>query len=103
MPCRTPAKQISKSRETMDIYAPLAHRLGMREKIKWELEDASLKYLEPEGYASLTEHLNARKAESDRFMKAIQSPGSTAPTRAKSASRAAFTGASSISIPSTAK
>ena len=71
MQYQTPAKQISKSRETMDIYAPLAHRLGMQ-KIKWELEDASLKYLDPEGYASLTEHLNARKAESDRFMKAIQ-------------------------------
>ena len=71
MQYQKPHKQVSKSRETMDIYAPLAHRLGMQ-KIKWELEDVSLKYLDPEGYAQLTEHLSSRKAESDIFMKSIQ-------------------------------
>ena len=69
---QTPAKQISKSMETMEVYAPLAHRLGMQ-KIKWELEDTSLKYLDPEGYNEIMRYLNAHQAEADAFMKAIQS------------------------------
>ncbi len=72
MEYQTPAKQISKSRETMDIYAPLAHRLGMQ-KIKWELEDTSLKYLDPEGYDDIMDHLAEHQSEADAFMKAIQS------------------------------
>ena len=72
MQYQSPAKQISKSRETMDIYAPLAHRLGMQ-KIKWELEDTSLKYLDPEGYNEIMRYLDAHQAEADEFMKAIQS------------------------------
>ena len=72
MEYQTPAKQISKSRETMDIYAPLAHRLGMQ-KIKWELEDTSLKYLDPEGYDRIMEYLAAHQGEADSFMKTIQS------------------------------
>ena len=71
MEYQTPAKQISKSRETMDIYAPLAHRLGMQ-KIKWELEDTSLKYLDPDGYNEIMQYLAAHQAEADEFMKAIQ-------------------------------
>ena len=71
MEYQTPAKQISKSRETMDIYAPLAHRLGMQ-KIKWELEDTSLKYLDPVGYNDIMTYLDAHQAEADRFMKEIQ-------------------------------
>ncbi len=72
MQYQTPAKQISKSRETMDIYAPLAHRLGMQ-KIKWELEDSSLKYLDPEGYDEIMQYLDAHQDEADSFMKSIQS------------------------------
>ena len=52
-------KQRIKSLETMEIYAPIAHRLGMQ-KIKWELEDLSLLYLDPEGYRAITDALEAR-------------------------------------------
>jgi len=72
MEYQTREKQISKSRETMDIYAPLAHRLGMQ-KIKWELEDISLKYLDPDGYEQIMSFLEAHKEEADRFMHSIQS------------------------------
>ena len=72
MQFQTPPKQISKSRETMDIYAPLAHRLGMQ-KIKWELEDTSLRYLDPEGYEEIMAYLEAHQMEADEFMKGIQS------------------------------
>ena len=71
MQYQTPGKQCSKCRETMDIYAPLAHRLGMQ-KIKWELEDTALRYLEPEEYGKIMDYLNARKAQDEAFMNAIQ-------------------------------
>ncbi len=71
MQYQTPEKQKSKSMETMDIYAPLAHRLGMQ-KIKWELEDTSLKYLDPEGYAGLMEYLDAHHDQAEEFMQTIQ-------------------------------
>ena len=51
---QTPIKQKEKARETMDIYAPIAQRLGIS-KIKIELDDLSLRYLEPEVYKDLTE------------------------------------------------
>ena len=71
MEYQTPEKQKQKSYETMEIYAPIAHRLGMQ-KMKWELEDLSLKYLDPVGYREITEALEAKAAEYEGFMAAIQ-------------------------------
>ena len=65
-----PEKQKEKARETMDIYAPIAHRLGIS-KIKTELDDLSLKYLEPEIYAELEEKLNSNKEERKAFIESI--------------------------------
>ena len=67
---RTPAKQKEKSRETMDIYAPIAQRLGIS-KIKTELDDLSLKYYQPEVYNQLVHDLNARKTEREEFVQQI--------------------------------
>jgi len=71
MQYQTPDKQVKKCRETMDIYAPLAHRLGMQ-KMKWELEDISLRYLEPQAYAEIMAYLNAHKDQDEAFMNTIQ-------------------------------
>ena len=71
MQYQTPEKQVSKCRETMDIYAPLAHRLGMQ-KIKWELEDIALRYLDPDDYNSIMTYLNAHKEQDEAFMHTIQ-------------------------------
>jgi len=71
MQYQTPAKQISKCRETMDIYAPLAHRLGMQ-KMKWELEDIALRYLDPASYEDIMSYLRAHKEQDEAFMHSIQ-------------------------------
>ncbi|MDO5401419.1 MAG: bifunctional (p)ppGpp synthetase/guanosine-3',5'-bis(diphosphate) 3'-pyrophosphohydrolase [Eubacteriales bacterium] len=71
MQYQTPAKQISKCRETMDIYAPLAHRLGMQ-RIKWELEDLSLRYLAPKEYDEIMSYLQAHQEQDEVFMRTIQ-------------------------------
>ena len=70
MEYQTPEKQRQKSLETMEIYAPIAHRLGMQ-KMKWELEDLSLKYLDPVGYQEIIEALDEKATEYDGFMAAI--------------------------------
>jgi len=71
MQYQTPEKQVKKCRETMDIYAPLAHRLGMQ-KIKWELEDISMRYLAPLEYDNITGYLSAHKEQDESFMHTIQ-------------------------------
>lgn len=65
-----PEKQREKARETMDIYAPIAHRLGIS-KIKIELDDFSLKYLEPDVYYELAEKISLRKDAREAFVKEI--------------------------------
>ena len=60
-------KQRQKSLETMEIYAPIAHRLGMQ-RMKWELEDTSLKYLDPVAYNEIETSLESKRAEYDAFI-----------------------------------
>ena len=72
MQYQSPVKQISKCRETMDVYAPLAHRLGMQ-RVKWELEDIALRYLDPVGYEQIMSYLSAHREQDDAFMYTIQS------------------------------
>ena len=71
MQYQTPEKRIQKCRETMDVYAPLAHRLGMQ-KIKWELEDTALRYLAPMEYNEIMSYLQAHKEKDEAFMRTIQ-------------------------------
>ena len=68
----TPAKQQEKARETMDIYAPIAQRLGIS-KIKIELDDLSLKYLHYDVYQKLVKDLNERKTKREEFVQQIVS------------------------------
>ena len=67
MAYQSPEKQKAKSLETMEIYAPIAHRLGMQ-RAKWELEDLSLQYLDPQGYKEITDNLTKRMPELEKFM-----------------------------------
>ena len=67
MDYQTPEKQRLKSLETMEIYAPIAHRLGIQ-SIKWELEDLSLKYLDPVGFAEITHTIEVRRPELEALM-----------------------------------
>ena len=62
--------QITKARETLEIYTPLAHRLGMT-KIKWELEDLCFKYLEPEAYNSLVTQITQRRDQQEAYIRKV--------------------------------
>ena len=65
-----PEKQKEKARETMEIYAPIAHRLGIS-KVKIELDDLSLKYLEPEAYYDLVKKVALRKNVRDKYVRQL--------------------------------
>ena len=71
MDFQSPEKQIEKSRETMDIYSPLAQRLGIS-KIKVELDDLSLKYLKPDVYKMLDEQITLKAIERENFIEDIE-------------------------------
>ena len=71
MAYQTAEKQRSKSLETMEIYAPIAHRLGMQQA-KWELEDLALQYLDPQGYKEITDSLDAKMPLLEAFMDSMK-------------------------------
>ena len=60
-------RQLRNARETLDIFAPLAHRLGMAE-IKWQLEDLSFRYLQPQRYKEVSKLLTQKRQERERFI-----------------------------------
>ncbi|MEJ2028059.1 MAG: HD domain-containing protein, partial [Limibacillus sp.] len=60
-----PEKQVQKSRETMDIFAPLANRLGIWQ-MKWELEDLAFRYVHPEKYKEIAENVAKRRVDREQ-------------------------------------
>ena len=62
-----PDKQIQKSNETLDIYVPIAHRLGIS-KIKWEFEDLAFRYLKPDDYYSLVDAVKQKRSEREEYI-----------------------------------
>ncbi len=65
-----PERQVPIARETLDIYAPLAHRLGVY-TVKWELEDLSLRYIEPEGFYDLVQKVGMKRAEREKWIAGV--------------------------------
>jgi GTP pyrophosphokinase len=61
------AKQVQKARETLEVYAPLAHRLGIH-SLKWELEDLSFQALHPKRYAEIQQMVNQRRADREDYV-----------------------------------
>jgi GTP pyrophosphokinase len=67
-----PAKQQTIARETIEIYAPIAHRLGIW-RIKWDLEDLSLRYLDPDAYRDIAERVAKKRAEREAAVESVMS------------------------------
>ncbi len=68
-----PEKQLRIAAETQELFAPLAHRFGLH-KVKTELEDLSLKYLQPEAYQAIARGLNAKRRQRERFIEQFLEP-----------------------------
>jgi|YNPMSStandDraft_2_1061718.scaffolds.fasta_scaffold00511_16 RelA/SpoT family (p)ppGpp synthetase len=68
-----PEKQIRIAKETVEIFAPLAHRFGLGQ-IKWELEDLAFKYLNREAYNELAQKINAKRKERENYLKKFIEP-----------------------------
>lgn len=68
---QSPEKQIEKAKETMDVFAPIAHRIGMG-KIKSELEDLSFYFLNPTSYKEIKELINTKKEEREKYIERVK-------------------------------
>lgn len=67
---KSPEKQLEKAHETLDIYAPLAHRLGIY-KVKWELEDLALRFIDPDAYYELVGAIAQKRSDREHFLENI--------------------------------
>ena len=77
-----PETQIRMAQESLDIYAPLAHRLGVA-RIRWELEDLSLKWLDPTAYRAIQEKIYHKRRERETYIEEVREPLQKALTDAK--------------------
>src|SRR5262250_2970543 len=66
-----PERQVQVAQETLDIYAPLAHRLGMG-KVRGELEDLAFRYVDPIGYEQVAEAVEARRLDGEQFLRSVE-------------------------------
>mgnify|MGYP004590457173 FL=1 len=67
---QSPDRQVAIARETLDVYAPLCHRLGMS-TLKWEMEDLALRYIDPAGYYDLVEKVGQKRKEREHAIQVV--------------------------------